>query len=93
MLYDHALRLRFATIALVMHQSKSKPVSLLQLQQVLGLPLIEIWLGLLLGEQEQYQWETGKGITNHNDDRLRCYPVQFLDYRLDIFKQRLITFY
>ncbi len=23
------------------------------------LSLIEIWLGLLLGEQEQYQWETG----------------------------------
>ena len=30
----------------------------MQLQQALEVPLIEIWLGLLLGEQEQYQWET-----------------------------------
>jgi hypothetical protein len=45
-------------IAHQMQQSDSKAVSLMQLQRVLEMPLIEIWLGLLLGEQEQYQWET-----------------------------------
>ena len=45
-------------IALWMQQSGSKTVSLMQLQQALDMPLIEVWLGLLLGEQEQYQWET-----------------------------------
>lgn len=24
------------------------------------MPLMEIWLGLLLGEQEQYEWETSR---------------------------------
>ena len=43
-----------------MQQSDSKPISLLQLQQALEMPLIEIWLGLLLGEQEQYQWEASR---------------------------------
>jgi hypothetical protein len=46
-------------IAHQMQHSGSKAVSLLQLQQALGLPMIEIWLGLLLGEQGQYQWKTG----------------------------------
>lgn len=45
-------------IALWMQQSDFKSVSLLQLQQALEMPIIEIWLSLLLGEQEQYQWET-----------------------------------
>lgn len=43
-----------------MQQSDSTAVSLLQLQRALGLPLIEVWLGLLLAEQEQYEWETGE---------------------------------
>lgn len=47
-------------IAHWMQHSDSKAVSLMQLQQALGLPLIEVWLGLLLGEQEQYRWETGE---------------------------------
>lgn len=47
-----------SVIAHQIQQSNGKAVSLLQLQQVLGLPLIELWLGLLLGEQELYQWET-----------------------------------
>lgn len=51
-------------IALWMQQSGGEAVSLLQLQQALGLPLIEIWLGLLLGEQEQYQWEMGEEFYN-----------------------------
>lgn len=39
-------------IALWMQQSDSKAISLMQLQRTLEIPLIEIWLGLLLGEQE-----------------------------------------
>lgn len=46
-------------IAYQMQQHSGKAVSLVQLQRTLGMPLIEIWLGLLLGEQEQYQWKTG----------------------------------
>lgn len=42
-----------------MQQSGSKPVSLIQLQQALEMPSIEVWLGLLLGEQEPYEWKTG----------------------------------
>lgn len=45
-------------IALVMQQSSGKAVFLRKLQQALGMPLIEVWLGLLLGGQKQYQWET-----------------------------------
>lgn len=47
-----------SAIALWMQQSESKQVSLLQLQRALKMPMIEVWLGLLLGEQEQYKWET-----------------------------------
>jgi len=32
-------------------------VSLIQLQQALGMPLVEVWLGLLLAEQGQYSLE------------------------------------
>jgi len=46
-------------IALVMQQSNRKVVSLMQLQQALEMPLIVIWLCLLLGGIEQYQWQTG----------------------------------
>ena len=42
----------------IQQQSCSERVSLLQLQQVLGLPLVEIWLGLLLSSQHRYDWET-----------------------------------
>lgn len=51
-------------IAHQMQHSGSKAVSLLQLQQALGMPLIEIWLGLLLGGIEQYQWEIGEEFYN-----------------------------
>jgi len=57
-------------IASWMQQSNREPVSLLQLQQALGMPLIEVWLGLLLGEQEQYQWETGEEFYNKSQDIL-----------------------
>lgn len=40
-----------------MQQHSGEAFSLVLLQRALGMPLIEIWLGLLLGEQEQYQWE------------------------------------
>ena len=43
-----------------MQHSGSKTVSLLQLQQTLAMPLIEVWLGLLLEEQGQYQWEASE---------------------------------
>lgn len=32
-------------------------VSLIQLQQALGMPLVEVWLGLLLADQGQYLLE------------------------------------
>lgn len=38
--------------------AERQPVSLIQLQQALEIPLVEVWLGLLVGEHEQYQWET-----------------------------------
>lgn len=55
-------------IAHQMQHSGSKAVSLLQLQQALELPMIEIWLGLLLGEQEQYQWEIGEEFYNEVEE-------------------------
>lgn len=39
-----------------MQQHQGHKVSLLQLQQALDMPLVEIWLGLL-HSQEHYQWE------------------------------------
>ena len=42
----------------IQQHSCSERVSLLQLQQALGLPLVEIWLGLLLSSGHQYGWET-----------------------------------
>lgn len=57
-------------IACFMQHSGSKVVSLLQLQQALEIPMIEIWLGLLLGEQEQYQWETSEEFYSKPQDIL-----------------------
>ena len=37
--------------------SSNESVSLLQLQQQLCMPLVEVWLGMLLGGQDQYEWE------------------------------------
>lgn len=37
-----------------------RAVSLLGLQQALGMPLVEVWLGLLLSPVHQYNWETGE---------------------------------
>ncbi len=51
-------------ISLWMQRHNGKAVSLLQLQRALEMPLIEIWLGLLLGEQEQYKWETSGEFYN-----------------------------
>lgn len=54
-----------AAIAQWMQQRHDdKTVSLVQLQQALGIPIINIWLGLLLSEQHQYQWETGEDFYN-----------------------------
>lgn len=38
-------------------RSSTESVSLLHLQQELGMPLVEVWLGMLLGGQDQYNWE------------------------------------
>ena len=38
-------------------RSSTESVSLLQLQQELGMPLVEVWLGMLLGGHDQYEWE------------------------------------
>ena len=40
---------------LTLHSS-NEAVSLLHLQQEFGMPLIEVWLGMLLGGQNQYEW-------------------------------------
>jgi hypothetical protein len=40
-------------------QCNGEAISLLQLQQALGMPLVDIWLGLLLSQEQQYEWETG----------------------------------
>jgi len=37
-------------------QELAEPVSLIQLQQSLGLPMVEVWMGLLLSQQH-YEWE------------------------------------
>lgn len=34
----------------------TEEVSSLDLQQELGMLLVEVWLGMLLGGQDQYQW-------------------------------------
>lgn len=46
-----------AAIANWMQQQGNKAVSLLHLQQALGMPLVEIWLGLLLSPVRHYDWE------------------------------------
>ena len=38
-------------------RSSTEPVSLIELQQQLRMPLIELWLGMLIGGQDQYKWE------------------------------------
>lgn len=55
-------------IAFWMQHSDNKVVSLLHLQQALEMPLIEVWLGLLFGGIEQYQWETGGEFYNETGE-------------------------
>ena len=38
-------------------RAPAEPVSLLQLQEHLGLPMVEVWMGLLLSQPQQYQLE------------------------------------
>ena len=47
-----------AVIAQWMQRSEYETVSLLQLQQALGMPLVNIWLGVLLSPVHQYDLET-----------------------------------
>ena len=48
-----------SAIALWIQQHHEQKVSLLQLQQALGMPLVEVWLGLL-HSPTFYQWD-GQG--------------------------------
>lgn len=43
-------------IALWIEQHRGEKISLLQLQQALGMPLVEVWLGLLHSPMP-YQWD------------------------------------
>ncbi len=45
-----------SAIATWIRQHRGEKVSLLQLQQALGMPLVEVWLGLL-HSPTPYQWE------------------------------------
>jgi len=38
-------------------RQRSEPISLIQLQQELGIPLVEVWLGLLLSRGQQYRFQ------------------------------------
>lgn len=40
-----------------MQQCGTEKVSLFGLQQALGMPLVEVWLGLLLSKEHSYEWE------------------------------------
>ena len=46
-----------SAIALWINQHQGEKVSLLQLQQTLGMPLVEVWLGLL-HSPTLYQWDS-----------------------------------
>ena len=46
-------------ITLWIEQHRGRPISLEQLQQALGMPLVEVWLGLL-HSPTPYQWD-GQG--------------------------------
>ncbi len=48
-----------SAIALWIEQHQGEKVSLLQLQQAIGMPLVEIWLGLL-HSPTPYQWDSTK---------------------------------
>lgn len=45
-------------ITLWMQQHQGKTATLLQLQQGVGMPLVDVWLGLLLAGSQQYEWNT-----------------------------------
>jgi len=47
------------------NQSTDEPVFLIELQQELKMPLIEIWMGLLLSQQ-QYEWQQIGEFYNQN---------------------------
>lgn len=50
-----------SAIATWMQQHDYEAISLLDLQQALGMPLVEVWLGLLLSPH-QYEWEIQGGF-------------------------------
>ena len=53
-------------------RSSTEPVSLLQLQQSLGMPMVEVWLGLVLSGQEVYQLEQRGDFYDPNSIWLIC---------------------
>ena len=46
-----------SALAQWMQQHNGAAISLLLLHQALGMPLVEVWLGLLLGGLDLYEWE------------------------------------
>lgn len=55
-------------IATWMQQRQGQKVSLWQLQQALDMSLVEVWLGLLHGNPNHYQWQLGKEFYNDAQD-------------------------
>ena len=53
-------------------RSSTEPVSLLELQQSLGMPIVEVWLGLVLSGQEAYQLEQRGDFYDPNSIWLIC---------------------
>ncbi len=49
------------------HKSQSEAVSLKQLVEGLGMPLVEVWLGMLLGGEDQYKWDIHGDFYSHPD--------------------------
>lgn len=60
-----------SAIAHWMQQHQGQKLSLLQIQQALDMPLVEVWLGLL-HSQEQYQWEQHGEFYQESRDMWIC---------------------
>ena len=43
-------------------RENAKAISLTQLQQGLGMPMVEVWMGLLLSQEQHYQLEQRGGF-------------------------------
>ena len=50
--------------------SQGSTISLLTLQQALEKPLVEVWLGLLLSNQQHYEWKLQGDFYSNTEDIL-----------------------